>query len=48
MYWKKFTLTNRHVIQNFGLAAKIFFRSETGEQAKVVDEMGLIVEPAIL
>ncbi len=41
-------LSNRHIVQNFSLAAKILFGSEAREQAKVVDEMGLIIKSAIL
>ena len=43
MYWKKFTLTDRDVIQRVCLPIQIFIRGEPGEEFEVVDKMRLIV-----
>ena len=45
---KGFNLTHRHVIQDIVLSAYVFFRSKTGKEFEVVNEMGLIVKAAIL
>ena len=47
MYWKKFTLIHRNIIQSGRLPFDVLVGGEPGKSLEVVDEVRLIVKAAV-